>query len=478
MGTSHPESLILGQIMQALPAMVLHIDRRGRCSLPDESIIVALDDMLPQLGDGLSLPETLAAELQNRAPDGIDLRRNEAPVEYEIEISGGHGPGNCLRTCLIPTTGRDGGPDGNLLFCYDISAQKQNESLLARKNSTLELLLACSNHSNRSNEFGQALRGCLEIICSFQNWLYDGWLVGHAYLLDERDPDLLVSSEIWSCRDRAAIEPFVELTHKLPIRRGQGIPGQVLDSGRAIWHGKEQHYGDMPRASLADECGLLSIVAVPVVDGERVVAVLEFFADDLRPPNEELLEVLVAIGRELGSVYNREDANRRLRYLADHDQLTGLVVMRVAYDRIERALAWAERHDDLAAVMFIDLDGFKQVNDKLGHDSGDELLRRVAANLAGCVRDVDTVARFGGDEFLVVLTGLRTPADAENVAANILRAIDRVYEIDGQPVRTSASIGIALSRGQRYSVDEMVHRADDAMYRAKQAGKNRYLVHA
>jgi len=177
------------------------------------------------------------------------------------------------------------------------------------------------------------------------------------------------------------------------------------------------------------------------------------------------------------SVHHRERANRHLRELADHDHLTGLVVMRIAHDRIERALAWAERHGDLAAVLFIDLDGFKAVNDDHGHDVGDELLRRVAATITGSVRNVDTVARFAGDEFIVVMSELRSRDDAQRVSENILQAIGKPYAIDGRRLRISASIGIALARGKQVSVDELIKRADGAMYQAKGAGKNRYVVH-
>ena len=470
----HSDSLILGQLLQSLPAMVLHIDRHGRCRLAQDSVPAGFARLAPAVDDDRPLADKLAAELRARLPGDVDPGELDAQAVHDIEIATTDGSLACLRTCIFPAIAEDGRRDGSIWLCYDISEQKHNEQLLERKNATLELLLACTNLANHSSEFAAALRGCIDTICSFKNWLYDGWLVGHAYLLDDEDPDLLVSSNIWCCKNRAAIEPFIELTQVTPIRRGQGIPGRVLESGEPIWHGKAPSYSDLPRASMADRCGLISIVAVPVVDDDRVVAVLEFFADDLRPPNDDLLAVLVAIGRELGSVHNREDANRRLRYLADHDQLTGLVVMRVAYDRIDRALAWAARHDNLSAVMFIDLDGFKQINDELGHDFGDELLRRIGSTLAGSVRDVDTVARFGGDEFLVVLTELGSRDDVETIAANLLRNIGQVHEIGDRQVQVSASIGIALCDGNRHTVDEVIHQADDAMYRAKRAGKNRY----
>lgn len=463
--------------MQSIPAMALHIDQAGTCRLADESLLTAVTDLAQRFSDDLSISQTLAAEIERRVPSGIDLQKLAEPRHFDIEVSSSPGAVTHVRICLFPASDGNGSRDGTMLFCYDVSAQMQDESALSRKTSTLELLLACTNRANKTNDFRHALADCMQIICSYENWLYSGWLVAHAYVLDDGDPNRLVTSNIWCCPDREAIAPFIELTRNTPIARGQGIPGKVLETGEPVWHGRAPNYEKLPRAALADEHGLVSLVAVPVTEGDRVVAVMEFFADDERPPNEQLLEVLLAIGGELGSVYHRERANRHLRELADHDQLTGLVVMRIAHDRIERALAWAERHGDLAAVLFIDLDGFKAVNDDYGHDTGDELLRRVATTLTRNVRDVDTVARFGGDEFIVVLSELYSREDARGIAAGILREIALPMEIDGQQIRISASIGIALARGKRLAVDQLIKQADDAMYRAKRAGKNRYEIY-
>lgn len=477
MGSSQPDSLILGQIIQSIPAVALHIDHAGACRFADDSILAAVTGMAQRFSGDLSISQLLAAELERRLPPGIDLNSVTTPQQYDIDVSAARGAVRHVRVFIYPATNGNGERDGTILFCYDVTMQKQDETALSRKTSTLELLLACTNRANKTNDFRQALEACMQIICSYENWLYAGWLVAHAYVLDGDDPNLLVSSEIWCCPDRDAIAPFIELTRNTPIRRGQGIPGRVLQTGEPVWHGRAPNYDQLPRAALADEHGLVSLVAVPVTEGDRVVAVMEFFADDERPPNDQLLEVLVAIGGELGSVYHRERANRHLRELADHDPLTGLVVMRIAHDRIGRAQVWAERHGDLAAVLFIDLDGFKAVNDSHGHNTGDALLRRVAATLARNVRAVDTVARFGGDEFIVVLSELYSRADAQGIADNILREVAKPVEINGVRIGISASIGIALARDTSVSVDELIRRADEAMYRAKRAGKNRYLIH-
>ncbi len=477
MGSSQPDTFILGQIMQSIPAIAVHIDQSGTCRLADESVLAAVTGLAERFTGDLSISQTLAAEILRQMPSAIDLKTIAKPRHFDIDVSAALGAVTHVRVCLFPASDGAGRRDGTILFCYDVTAQKRDESALSQNTSTLELLLACTNRANKTNDFRHALADCLQIICSYENWLYTGRLVGHAYVLDEDDPNRLLSSDIWCCPDRDAIAPFIELTRNTPIACGQGIPGRVLETGQPIWHGRASSYDKLPRAALADEHGLVSLVAVPVTEGDRVVAVMEFFADDERPPNAQLLEVLVAIGGELGSVYHRERANRHLRELADHDQLTGLVVMRIAHDRVERALAWAERHGDLAAVLFIDLDGFKAVNDEYGHDTGDELLREVAGTLERNVRDVDTVARFGGDEFIVVLSELYSREDAKGIADGILREIGLPIEIDGHQIRISASIGIVLSRGKRVTVDELIKRADDAMYRAKKAGKNRYEIH-
>lgn len=167
-------------------------------------------------------------------------------------------------------------------------------------------------------------------------------------------------------------------------------------------------------------------------------------------------------------------AEERMYHMATHDGLTDLPNLRLAMDRLSMALSEARRRKTLVAVMFIDLDGFKAVNDTLGHDAGDQVLKQVARRLLSCVRETDTVSRVGGDEFLVVATGLHTPENAERMAEKILQLVSQQV-IGRQPV-ISASIGIAFYPHHGEDKDQLIKLADEAMYQIKKSGKNGYIV--
>ncbi|MEW5774482.1 MAG: EAL domain-containing protein [Thermodesulfobacteriota bacterium] len=173
----------------------------------------------------------------------------------------------------------------------------------------------------------------------------------------------------------------------------------------------------------------------------------------------------------------RKVAQDRLLYQAFHDQLTGLPNRTLFLDHLTMAMRRRERRKDyIFAVLYLDLDRFKVINDSLGHAIGDELLKAVAERLAVYVREVDTVARFGGDEFAVLLEDISAPREAIKIARRILDDISRPYDLSGFEVRTSASIGIVLIT-EGYETSELILRdADTAMYKAKEQGKARFKV--
>ncbi|AXW36795.1 GGDEF domain-containing protein (plasmid) [Ralstonia solanacearum] len=167
------------------------------------------------------------------------------------------------------------------------------------------------------------------------------------------------------------------------------------------------------------------------------------------------------------------EAQQRIRHLATHDTLTGLLNRCALEDRLEHALALARRNRSRVSVMFLDLDRFKNVNDTLGHQFGDQLLREVAARLQACAREADTVARLGGDEFVVMLESL-DGTGTRRVAERILAAIGAPFHIDGQELFLGVSIGIAVAPHDGDDPNTLLRKADAAMYLAKERGRNNF----
>jgi diguanylate cyclase (GGDEF)-like protein/PAS domain S-box-containing protein len=181
-----------------------------------------------------------------------------------------------------------------------------------------------------------------------------------------------------------------------------------------------------------------------------------------------------------GVVLNARDVTERIKleeqltHQAFHDSLTGLPNRALFRDRLDQALARAKRSSELVAILLVDLDGFKQVNDSLGHDAGDQLLREVAQRFKRIVRESDTVARFGGDEFALLLEYVTEP-DVVALARRLLDGVAQPVDIAGRGVSLGASIGIVLDSGSGHS-EELVRDADVAMYAAKDGGRNRYEI--
>jgi len=179
--------------------------------------------------------------------------------------------------------------------------------------------------------------------------------------------------------------------------------------------------------------------------------------------------------RFLWKLTNRlKQANEQVFHLAHHDSLTELPNRILFYDRLNQAIARAYRDKESIAVLFLDLDGFKLVNDTLGHDVGDALLREAAKRILACVRDSDTVARMGGDEFTVILCNVKTSNSVDRVAKTIIDAIAHPFVLNGKDISVSASIGIALYPDNGETPEQLVKISDAAMYLAKRGGKNCY----
>ena len=223
----------------------------------------------------------------------------------------------------------------------------------------------------------------------------------------------------------------------------------------------------------------------PVVDGETVgvdimqkdgkVAVAEMRVAEMNWENEQVYLATLRDVTDRHEMMLQLERNRQLeRYLAYHDTLTELPNRQLFYDRLRHAFGHASRHSNKLAVLFLDLDGFKAINDTHGHAFGDSVLQAVAQRLKALVRKSDTVARLGGDEFTIVLSELQERTNASLVAAKILEQLAAPFHLDGKEFFISTSIGISVYPDDGQDIDSLVRAADTAMYQAKRQGKKRF----
>jgi diguanylate cyclase (GGDEF)-like protein len=196
----------------------------------------------------------------------------------------------------------------------------------------------------------------------------------------------------------------------------------------------------------------------------RDSAALERAEEALNCSNEELVKAADAA----------QAMTQLMTHSAEHDALTGLANRLLLNDRLGQAIALAERHKGQVAVLFLDLDGFKHINDSLGHSFGDKLLQAIAARLATCVHAPDTASRHGGDEFVILLPEVRRPEDAAAVARRLLEALAETYSIDRHDLQLSSSIGVSIYPDDGLDAETLIQNADTAMYQAKENGHDSY----
>jgi diguanylate cyclase (GGDEF)-like protein len=225
-----------------------------------------------------------------------------------------------------------------------------------------------------------------------------------------------------------------------------------------------------------EQGGYLPVLALTAQPSFKIAA-LEAGARDFISKPFDLLEVHKRIHNmlEVRLLYKElAQYSKKQQELALHDPLTGLPNRRLLEDRIATVLQHAARQQNKAAVMYLDLDGFKPVNDTYGHAYGDEILKQVAQRLVGCSRKEDTVARVGGDEFVIVMGDINAMGDAQEPANKLIEAVSEPYLVNGVTLKLSTSIGIAIFPDHADRVDALIASADAALYDAKRAGKNRY----
>jgi diguanylate cyclase (GGDEF)-like protein len=280
---------------------------------------------------------------------------------------------------------------------------------------------------------------------------------------------------------------FMRLFNLVPV--GRNVLVENMQDGLIVVNSSLQIVDINPAA-----CRLLEPIHLRV--GESIMKAGELISDHFteKEPRVEIewksdpprcLELTTntlndQMGNEVGimgiirDITELSEMRQRLQIMATHDALTGLPNRPFFYDRFDLALANAQRSNKKFCILALDLDQFKSVNDNMGHLMGDEVLLEVARRLNSTLRGVDTVARFGGDEFIILLWEINSHSDAIKVAEKLLNILRKPYQIENKQLNLSASIGIALYPDHGIEIMELIKRCDEAMYRAKESGRNTY----
>ncbi|HXU94233.1 MAG TPA: EAL domain-containing protein [Gallionella sp.] len=351
---------------------------------------------------------------------------------------------------------------------------RESESRTRRLNRALKLLSDCNMTLVRAKEEHKLLSEICRLIV--ERGGYQMAWVGFA----EQDAAKTVRPVAQAGYEEGYLDS-VNVTWS-DTERGQGPTGTAIRTGVTDIN---QDYLSNPRMAPWREAalkrGYQSSIALPLAGKERILGALTLYSPDphaFNPAEVTLLEELandLAFGIEtLRARTEHRLTEEKLGFLAQHDPLTKLPNRLLLRDRFDLAAAAAERERSGLAMLFLDLDNFKQVNETLGHNLGDQLLRCIAERLNSCIRDTDTISRQGGDEFTILLADVRDLGIIGGIAQDVLEAFSDPVDLDGRLLNVSSSIGIGVFPNDGVEFDTLLKKAETAMYHAKESGRNTY----
>jgi diguanylate cyclase (GGDEF)-like protein/PAS domain S-box-containing protein len=363
---------------------------------------------------GLTVAQVIGPDAADVIKPKVDrMLDDHVPARYERLVPGPGGEQRCIEVHLLPHLGEDGVAVGAFVLLSDITRHRQSEA---------------------------ALRESEDRLAKFMHASAEGIVFHKGGFVTDANPPLLAL--IGYTLDEMMGRPTLDFV--APDQRPRVL--QVMQSG--------------------DELSYDS--AIVHRDGTRIP--VEFIVRTMHYQGERLRMTIVR------DIRDRLEAQARIHHLAHHDALTGLPNRLAFIERAQALLAQAEADGRALALAFIDLDHFKRVNDSLGHPVGDVLLQTVAERIIGTLREADVVARFGGDEFVLLLAGQATPVALQEVAGKLLAAIGAPLLVPGASISVTPSIGVAVFPEHGRSPAELIKHADTAMYHAKSGGRARWCL--
>jgi diguanylate cyclase (GGDEF)-like protein/PAS domain S-box-containing protein len=382
------------------------------------------------------------------------VRRRKDGTLIEVRMSG------------APVHDASGETVGQLTIVADVTERKRGER---RQN----LLHAITVLLSEARTIDEAMQKVIQTMCDGFDYVY-----GARWVLESSER-LLRCAESWCIPDPALNEFRQTSSDRLEI---SGTPGglnrRVWSTSAPVWITDVAADATLRRREPALKAGLRSAFAFPILVEGEFYGVMEFFGRAVRPRDDGVIEVAQTVGAQIGQFIARKHAENNLQFFASHDPLTGLFNRSMFHERLQQALAQAQRFERTAALLFIDLDGFKLINDTLGHNAGDALLVEIAGRLRTSLREGDVIARMGGDEFVVLIEEFAEAGQVAEVAKKILETVAKPYVLHNEEYSVTTSIGVATYPKDGTDAQSLLKNADIAMYRAKEGGKNNFRFSA
>jgi diguanylate cyclase (GGDEF)-like protein/PAS domain S-box-containing protein len=416
------------------------------CEADAAGVITGVNDLFVT-SSGFTRPEVVGQRLGDVGrPAGARLpwQPSDRVWNGEVVIAGRHGRRHWHRT-IVPMFAAHGTVERYICIDIDITERKEFERTIV-ENAQRQTLIA---------ELGRkalAANGLDELFADAADAAARGLGAAGAALFEAGPDGMLVRAGAGQLAQSTGLQ--LACTHEDP---------RVADAALRSWF--------TPLAALH---GIDTGIDTAIVCGERTFGHLGVYAARPRRFGADDANFLHGVANIVATAVERQEARNRLTYLAQYDPLTSLPNRRRLAHSLEDAIAAAARAQGRAAVMFIDLDRFKNINDMLGHGVGDQLLVQAAKRLSACARADDVVARLGGDEFALVLPALDGDGVAAGIAARVIEALAQPFYLEGQQLFVSASVGIATYPENGRDAETLLKNADTAMYGAKNGGRNNY----
>lgn len=391
------------------------------------------------------------------------LRSGQPMIDAEEFVVDASGAGKWLSSTKVPLRNRQNEIFGLVGIAHDITARKQADVLRNGQANILEMIATSA-----------PLEDVLDRLMRFVEAQLKG-IFGSVLLLDKDGIHL-----------RHGAAPSLAKAYTSVID-GVAIGPKVGSCGTAIYRREPVIVTDIQQDPLWEDYrelvaphGYRSCWSTPILSHQGVVlGAFAMYSKTVREPVEAETRLIEFTTHIAGIAIERKLAEDQIHFMANHDVLTGLPNRGLLEDRLSQAVLYAQRYDRWVTVVFIDLDNFKLVNDTLGHNAGDELLKTLASRMVECVKVTDTVVRLGGDEFVIVLFDQPANIDLVSEALQTIRdAIAEPVHIGEHRLRTTASIGIANYPKDGSSPDTLLANADAAMYRAKEIGRDNFQFYA